>query len=296
MKGIILAGGSGTRLYPATQVVNKQLLTIYDKPMIYYPLSVLMLADIREILLISTPIMLPLFKDLLGDGSDIGITIEYAEQAKPNGLAEAFIIGQSFIGDDDCTLILGDNIFYGHGFIDLLAKASARRSGASVFAYWVANPQAYGVVDLDENGKATKLIEKPVKPTSNWAVTGLYFFDNQVSKIAASVTPSVRGELEITDVINTYMKDDTLNVELLGRGFAWLDTGTHDTLLQASQFVQTVEHRQGLKIACLEEIALRMNFIDFGQFMKIASNRSDSAYGKYLMGVALEIESSKTGA
>jgi glucose-1-phosphate thymidylyltransferase len=296
MKGIILAGGSGTRLYPATQVVNKQLLTIYDKPMIYYPLSVLMLADIREILLISTPIMLPLFKDLLGDGSDIGITIEYAKQAKPNGLAEAFIIGQSFIGDDDCTLILGDNIFYGHGFTDLLAKASARRSGASVFAYWVANPQAYGVVDLDENGKATKLIEKPIKPTSNWAVTGLYFFDNQVSKIAANVTPSARGELEITDIISTYMKNDALNVELLGRGFAWLDTGTHDTLLQASQFVQTVEHRQGLKIACLEEIALRMNFIDFGQFMKLASNKSESAYGKYLMGVALEIDSSKTGA
>jgi glucose-1-phosphate thymidylyltransferase len=296
MKGIILAGGSGTRLYPATQVVNKQLLTIYDKPMVYYPLSVLMLAGIREILLISTPIMLPLFKDLLGDGSDIGINVKYAEQAKPNGLAEAFIIGQSFIGDDDCTLILGDNIFYGHGFTDLLAKASARRSGASVFAYWVANPQAYGVVDLDENGKATKLIEKPIKPTSNWAVTGLYFFDNQVSKIAASVTPSTRGELEITDVINTYMKNGTLNVEQLGRGFAWLDTGTHDTLLQASQFVQTVEHRQGLKIACLEEIALRMNFIDFGQFMKLASNKSESAYGKYLMGVALEIDSSKTGA
>jgi len=296
MKGIILAGGSGTRLYPATQVVNKQLLTIYDKPMVYYPLSVLMLAGIREILLISTPIMLPLFKDLLGDGSDIGINVKYAEQAKPNGLAEAFIIGQNFIGDDDCTLILGDNIFYGHGFTDLLAKASARRSGASVFAYWVANPQAYGVVDLDENGKATKLIEKPIKPTSNWAVTGLYFFDNQVSKIAASVTPSTRGELEITDVINTYMKNGTLNVEQLGRGFAWLDTGTHDTLLQASQFVQTVEHRQGLKIACLEEIALRMNFIDFGQFMKLASNKSESAYGKYLMGVALEIDSSKTGA
>jgi glucose-1-phosphate thymidylyltransferase len=263
--------------------------------MIYYPLSVLMLAGIREILLISTPIMLPLFMDLLGDGSDIGITIKYAEQAKPNGLAEAFIIGQNFIGDDDCTLILGDNVFYGHGFIDLLAKASARRSGACIFAYWVANPQAYGVVNLDENGKATKLTEKPNKPTSNWAVTGLYFFDNQVSKIAADVTPSARGELEITDVIRTYMKNDTLNVELLGRGFAWLDTGTHDTLLQASQFVQTVEHRQGLKIACLEEIALRMNFINFDQFIKIANNKSESAYGQYLLGVALEIESSKTG-
>jgi glucose-1-phosphate thymidylyltransferase len=295
MKGIILAGGSGTRLYPATQVVNKQLLTIYDKPMIYYPLSVLMLAGIREILIISTPIMLPLFKDLLGDGCSIGITINYAEQAKPNGLAEAFIIGQNFIGDDDCTLILGDNIFYGHGFIDLLAKVSGRRSGASIFAYWVANPQAYGVVDIDKNGKATKLIEKPIKPTSNWAVTGLYFFDKKVARIASGVRPSERGELEITDIIRTYMNDNTLNVELLGRGFAWLDTGTHDTLLQASQFVQTVEHRQGLKIACLEEIALRMNFIDFDQFVKIASDKSESAYGQYLMGVALEIESRKTG-
>jgi len=296
MKGIILAGGSGTRLYPATQVVNKQLLPIYDKPMIYYPLSVLMLAGIREILLISTPVMLPLFKDLLGDGSDIGLTIDYAEQAQPNGLAEAFIIGRDFIGDDDCALILGDNIFYGHGFMDLLAKASTRKSGASVFAYWVANPQAYGVVDLDENGKAIKLVEKPTEPTSNWAVTGLYFFDNKVVKIAAGVTPSARGELEITDVIRAYMETDSLNVELMGRGFAWLDTGTHDTLLQASQFVQTVEHRQGLKIACLEEIALRMNFIDLGQFMKIAKDKSASAYGQYLLGVAKEIEGNETGS
>ncbi len=295
MKGIILAGGSGTRLYPATRVVNKQLLTIYDKPMIYYPLSVLMLAGIREILIISTPAMLPLFKDLLGDGSDFGINIKYAIQEKPNGLAEAFIIGRNFIGNDNCTLILGDNIFYGHGLINLLSKASACPSGASVFAYWVSNPQDYGVVDLDEDGKATKLIEKPVNPTSNWAVTGLYFFDNQVCKIAAEVTPSARGELEITDVIRTYMENDKLNVELLGRGFAWLDTGTHDTLLQASQFVQTVEHRQGLKIACLEEIALRMKFIDLGQFNKIANDKSESAYGKYLQGVALEIEDNKTG-
>jgi len=296
MKGIILAGGSGTRLYPATQVVNKQLLPIYDKPMIYYPLSVLMLAGIREILLISTPVMLPLFKDLLGNGSGIGLTIKYAEQAQPNGLAEAFIIGQEFIGDEHCALILGDNIFYGHGFIDLLATASARSSGASVFAYWVANPQAYGVVDLDENGKATKLAEKPTDPTSNWVVTGLYFFDNKVSKIAAGVTPSARGELEITDVIRAYMKNNSLNVELMGRGFAWLDTGTHDTLLQASQFVQTVEHRQGLKIACLEEIALRMNFIDLSQFIKIANGKSASAYGQYLLSVAVEIENRKTGS
>jgi glucose-1-phosphate thymidylyltransferase len=296
MKGIILAGGSGTRLYPATQVVNKQLLPIYDKPMIYYPLSVLMLAGIRDILLISTPVMLPLFKDLLGNGSGIGLTIKYAEQAQPNGLAEAFIIGQEFIGDEQCALILGDNIFYGHGFIDLLATASARSSGASVFAYWVANPQAYGVVDLDENGKATKLAEKPTDPTSNWAITGLYFFDNKVSKIAAGVTPSARGELEITDVIRAYMKNNSLNVELMGRGFAWLDTGTHDTLLQASQFVQTVEHRQGLKIACLEEIALRMNFIDLGQFIKIANGKSASAYGQYLLRVAVEIENRKTGS
>ena len=293
MKGIILAGGSGTRLYPATRVVNKQLLTIYDKPMIYYPLSVLMLAGIREILIISTPVMLPLFKDLLGDGSEVGIKLEYAIQKRPKGIAEAFIIGRHFIGKDNCTLILGDNIFYGHGFINLLANAKACISGASIFAYWVANPQEYGVVDLDENGKATKLIEKPVNPTSNWAVTGLYFFDNQVCKIASEVTPSARGELEITDVIRTYMNNDKLNVELLGRGFAWLDTGTHDTLLQASQFVQTVEHRQGLKIACLEEIAFYMNFIDLRHFKKIADIKSDSAYGQYLLGVAKEVEDKK---
>lgn len=293
MKGIILAGGSGTRLYPATRVVNKQLLTIYDKPMIYYPLSVLMLAGIREILIISTPIMLPFFKELLGDGSEIGIKIKYAIQEKPKGLAEAFIIGRNFIGKDNCTLILGDNIFYGHGFINLLAKAKSSLSGASIFAHWVANPQEYGVVDLDKNGKATKLIEKPTNPNSNWAVTGLYFFDNQVCKIASEVTPSARGELEITDVIRTYMDNDKLNVELLGRGLAWLDTGTHDTLLQASQFVQTVEHRQGLKIACIEEIAFHMGFINLSQFFKIANDKSESAYGQYLLGVAKEAEDKK---
>jgi len=296
MKGIILAGGSGTRLYPATRVVNKQLLTIYDKPMIYYPLSVLMLAGIRKTLIISTPTMLPLFEDLLGNGSDIGIKIEYAIQEKPKGIADAFIIGRNFIGNDNCALILGDNIFYGHGFVHLLEKATACRSGASIFAYWVANPEEYGVVDLDENGNATKLVEKPLNPTSNWAVTGLYFFDNQVCKIASEVMPSARGELEITDIIRTYMENKELSVELLGRGFAWLDTGTHDTLLQASQFVQTVEHRQGLKIACLEEIAYHMNFIDLIQFKRLANDKSESAYGQYLLDVASEVEDNKAGS
>ena len=293
MKGIILAGGSGTRLFPATLAVNKQLLPIYDKPMIYYPLSTLMLADIRDILLISSPAMLPFFESILGDGSDIGLTISYVEQPQPNGLAESFIIGRDFIGDDDCALILGDNIFYGHGFPDLLKNASLRDNGATVFAYWVANPGAYGVVDLDADGKAVKLVEKPANPTSNWAVTGLYFFDNQVIDFAAGVTPSARGELEITDVIRRYMDTDTLHVEKIGRGFAWLDTGTHETLLQASQFVQTVEHRQGLKIACIEEIALRRNFISLDRFMKLANDRQGSAYGKYLLNVAREIQSDR---
>jgi len=296
MKGIILAGGSGTRLFPATQVINKQLLPIYDKPMIYYPLSALMLGGIREILLITTPDMLPLFRNLFGDGSTLGLSIQYAEQPQPNGLAEAFIIGRDFIGDDDCALILGDNIFYGHGFMDLLKKASGRSNGATIFAYWVSNPEAYGVVDLDAEGKAMKLVEKPTNPTSNWAVTGLYFFDNKVVDIAAKVTPSGRGELEITDVIHAYMETDTLNVELMGRGFAWLDTGTHETLLQASQFVQTVEHRQGLKIACLEEIALRMNFIDMDAFLRIANEKAGSVYGNYLLGVAKEVESGISGS
>jgi len=291
MKGIILAGGSGSRLYPATQVVNKQLLPIYDKPMIYYPLSVLMLAGIREILLITTPTMMPLFKNLLGDGSSIGLAIQYAEQPQPNGLAEAFIIGRDFIGGEDCAMVLGDNVFYGHGFMDLLKKASGRTSGATIFAYWVANPQVYGVVDLDATGKAVGLVEKPANPASNWAVTGLYFFDNRVVDIAAKVTPSQRGELEITDVIGAYMEADTLNVELMGRGFAWLDTGTHDTLIQASQFVQTVEHRQGLKIACLEEIALRMGFIDLDAFLRLAHEKASGAYGQYMLGVAKELES-----
>lgn len=291
MKGIILAGGSGTRLFPATLAVNKQLLPIYDKPMIYYPLSTLMLAGIREVLLISTPAMLPMFENILGDGSDIGLSIQYAEQAHPNGLAEAFIIGREFIGDDDCALILGDNIFYGHGFPDLLKQACERGNGATVFAYWVSNPEAYGVVDLDENNKAIKLVEKPANPTSNWAVTGLYFFDNKVADFAADVTPSDRGELEITDVIRRYMDTGDLSVEKIGRGLAWLDTGTHETLLQASQFVQTVEHRQGLKIACLEEIALRMNFISLDDFKKLADAKQGSAYGGYLLTIAKEMQS-----
>ena len=296
MKGIILAGGSGTRLFPATQAVNKQLLPIYDKPMIYYPLSALMLAGIRDILLISTPEMLPLFKELLGDGSQIGLNLQYAKQARPNGLTEAFIIGRDFVGDDDCALVLGDNIFYGHGFMDLLKKASDKPDGATIFAYWVSNPEAYGVIDLDASGKAIKLVEKPSSPTSNWAVTGLYFFDNKVADIAAKVTPSDRGELEITDVIRAYMDEGNLDVEMMGRGFTWLDTGTHDTLLQASQFVQTVEHRQGLKIACLEEIALRMNFINIDDFLTIAKAKAKSAYGQYLLGVAEEVQSDEPGS
>lgn len=296
MKGIILAGGSGTRLFPATQAVNKQLLPIYDKPMIYYPLSALMLAGIRDILLITTPQMLPLFEGLLGNGLDIGLNLQYAEQPEPNGLAEAFIIGRDFIGEDSCALILGDNIFYGHGFMDLLGKASAQKEGATIFAYWVSNPQSYGVVDIDAHGKAIKLVEKPKDPTSNWAVTGLYFFDNKVVDIAAKVTPSARGELEIVDVIQAYMDTGSLDVELMGRGFAWLDTGTHDTLLQASQFVQTVEHRQGMKIACLEEIALRMEFIDMDDFLAIADAKAGSAYGQYLFGVAKELQSGDAGS
>ncbi len=296
MKGIILAGGSGTRLFPATQAVNKQLLPIYDKPMIYYPLSALMLAGIREILLITTPAMLPLFKGLLGDGKRLGLSLSYAEQPRPNGLAEAFIIGRDFIGDSSCALILGDNIFYGHGFMDLLNKAAKRQSGATIFSYWVANPQAYGVVDLDERGNAVDLVEKPANPTSNWAVTGLYFFDNRVADIAAGVKPSARGELEIVDVIRAYMESRTLEVELMGRGFAWLDTGTHDTLLQASHFVQTVEHRQGLKIACLEEIALRMNFIAMDSYLAMAEEMKSSAYGRYLLGVADEVRAGNAGS
>ncbi len=295
MKGIILAGGSGSRLYPATISVNKQLLPIYDKPMIHYPLSALMLAGIRDILIISTPEARPLMEMALGDGSRLGISLSYAEQSAPRGLAEAFIIGRTFIGDGPCALILGDNIFFGHGFVDLLRKSAAMQSGATIFAYWVSDPERYGVVEIGDDGKPISLAEKPLNPKSNWAVTGLYFFDNRVCDIADHVKPSARGELEITDVIQPYLNSGELNLELMGRGFAWLDTGTHDSLLQAAHFVQTVEKRQGLKIACLEEIALRMGFIDLPTFCKQAESMSKNDYGKYLLSVAVDFERQKFG-
>ena len=288
MKGIILAGGSGTRLYPVTHVINKQLLPIYDKPMIYYPLSALMLAGIRDILIISTPEALSAFKNLFGVGEKLGLNISYAAQSEPRGLAEAFIIGRDFIDGDSCALVLGDNIFFGHGFPDRLRAAAARISGATVFAYWVGDPERYGVVELDRNDRVLSLEEKPAKPKSNWAVTGLYFYDNSVADIAREVQPSSRGELEITDINRIYMMREKLRVEKIGRGVAWLDTGTHETLLQAAQFVETVEQRQGLKIACLEEIALRMGFIDTSAFEKLAASQSDNHYGRYLARIARE--------
>jgi glucose-1-phosphate thymidylyltransferase len=290
VKGIILAGGTGSRLFPVTLAVNKQLLPIYGKPMIYYPLSALMLAGIREILIISTLRSLPLFEDLLGDGSQIGLNLRYAAQENPNGLAEAFIIGHDFIGDDTCALILGDNIFYGHGFRDLVERAAARTEGATVFAYWVADPARYGVVEFDGDGRPVSLMEKPANPKSNWAVTGLYFYDNRVVDIAREVKPSANGELEITDVNRAYLEMDALTVKQMGRGFAWLDTGTHDTLLQASHFVQTVETHQGHKIACLEEVALHMGFIGIEAFKALAATMSNSDYGRYLDAVASDFE------
>ena len=286
MKGIIMAGGSGSRLHPVTLTVNKQLLPIYDKPMIFYPLSTLLLGGIRDILIITTAEAEAAFKSLLGDGSDLGITLTYAVQDRPNGLAEAFIIGRDFISDDQFTLILGDNIFYGHGLPEQLSRAAGRTSGCSIFAYQVADPQRYGVLVLDRDGKISGIVEKPETPPSNWAVTGLYYFDTKVADIAATIKPSARGELEIVDVLRDYLNRRALKVEWLGRGYAWLDTGTHETMLQAAHYIETIETRQGLKIACLEEIAWRLGYIDVDKFKHLADGYPESFYGRYLKTLA----------
>jgi glucose-1-phosphate thymidylyltransferase len=288
MKGIILAGGSGTRLYPITSIISKQMMPVYDKPMIYYPLSVLMLSGIRDILVISTPRDLPGFKSLLGDGSSLGIKFSYIEQPSPDGLAQAFILGEKFIGNEPVCLILGDNIFYGHGFGDLLLKTAELKSGACVFGYYVTNPKRYGVVEFDKTKRAISIEEKPVIPRSNYAVTGLYFYDNTVVKKAKALKPSLRGELEITDLNRLYLEEGTLEVRLMGRGMAWLDTGTYESLLQAANFIATLEQRQGLKASCIEEIAYKRGFINKDQLLALAEPIRKSQYGRYLLRIASE--------